>query len=47
MKVVMLRSHRASPDGFRIQYYKAGMVYNLPNMLARMLCSHGFACQIK
>jgi hypothetical protein len=35
MKMLMLSDMRASPDGFRTHYYRAGYEYDLPDMLAR------------
>ncbi len=35
MKMLMLHNMRASPDGFRSCYYKAGYEYEISNMLAR------------
>lgn len=43
MRVRMLRTAPGSPDGIRVELYKAGEVYDLPPRLSEIFISGGSA----
>lgn len=43
MKVKMLKTVRGSPNGFDINEYKSGEIYNLPKELADIFIHEGWA----
>lgn len=43
MTVRMLSTRQAAPDGLHVQWFKAGEVYEVPDHLASMFVSAGWA----
>ena len=46
MKMIMLRSMRISPDGFRTHYYEAEHEYEIPELLARSFYADNIAVPV-
>ena len=43
MKLTMVRTVKASPDGIEVRTYEEGQTYDLPHELARIFLAEGWA----